>query len=91
MLPSRSLVGWIWDATNGTRLLTNLVPAGWNIEYATSINNTGVILAYGSPNGGSAQNLELVPTMPAAAPPGTWLLMLSGLALLMILRKLARI
>lgn len=55
---------WIWDATNGTRLLKNCVPTGWNIFNAISISNNGLILAQGSLNGGTVQYVELVPAIP---------------------------
>jgi hypothetical protein len=90
VLPSNS-GGWIWDATNGTRLLSNLVPAGWNITDGISINDNGVILADGSLNGGMGEYVELVPAVPATPAPGTWILLMSGLALLAIFKKIARV
>jgi uncharacterized protein (TIGR03437 family) len=61
--PTRS-GGWIWDATNGTRLLTTMVPAGWTVSNAISISNNGLILAQASFQGGASQFVELVPTLP---------------------------
>jgi hypothetical protein len=81
--------GWIWDATNGTRLLSNLVPTGWNITEGISISASGLILAQGSLNGGPSQYIELVPAPPPGTPiPPTWLLAFSGLALLWLERRL---
>jgi hypothetical protein len=51
--------GWIWDASNGTRLLNSMVPAGWNIISAISISQNGRILAQGSYDGGAIEYLEL--------------------------------
>ena len=44
-------VAWLWDTVNGTRLLSSLVPAPWNIINAISISNSGMILAYGMCSG----------------------------------------
>jgi hypothetical protein len=51
--------GWIWDAADGTVLLSSLVPAGWYVEDAMSISNNGLILAYASFNGGPYEYVEL--------------------------------
>ena len=40
--------GWIWDATNGTRLLQGLVPPVWTILSADGINDQGQIVARAS-------------------------------------------
>ena len=40
--------GWIWDATNGTRLLQALVPPVWTILSADGINDQGQIVARAS-------------------------------------------
>jgi hypothetical protein len=42
---------WVWDANDGTRLLTSLVPPPWTVTNAISISNSGMILAYGSCTG----------------------------------------
>lgn len=84
--------GWIWDATTGTRLLNSSVPAGWTITNAISISGNGLILAQGSLNGGVSQYVELVPGSVTLTPaPGTWLLLITGIALLALLRKSARV
>ena len=36
---------WMWDSTNGIQALSNLVPAGWDVQAALGINNNGQILA----------------------------------------------
>jgi hypothetical protein len=61
--------GWIRDPSHGTRLLNDLVPAGWRITYGISISNTGFILAMGA-NGPNSGYLLLSPTT-AAPPEGT--------------------
>ncbi|HEY1756770.1 MAG TPA: hypothetical protein VGG72_15450 [Bryobacteraceae bacterium] len=72
--------GWIWDATNGTRLLNSMVPSGWNITSAISISQNGLILAEGTLTGGFPQFVELTPALPPTTPaPGTGLLALAGL------------
>jgi hypothetical protein len=81
--------GWIWDAADGTRLLNGSVPAGWNITNAISISNNGLILAQGSLNGGAAQYVELVPTVPTTPAPPACLLVIAGLGLLTLFKKLA--
>jgi hypothetical protein len=71
--------GWIWDATNGTRLLNNLVPTGWNVKNAISISNNGLILAQASYQGGASQNVELIPAgLPTTPAPSTLILLLIG-------------
>jgi hypothetical protein len=69
--------GWIWDAVDGTVLLNNLLPVGWNVSNAVSINNNGVILANASFDGGPAQYVELSPI--ATPEPGTLALVLISL------------
>jgi hypothetical protein len=59
---SGSLAGWIWDATNGTRLLNTLVPSGWNVSTAISISDNGLILAQASHQNGASQYVELIPS-----------------------------
>jgi hypothetical protein len=81
--------GWIWDAANGTRLLNDSVPAGWTITNAISISNNGLILAQGSLNGVGQQYVELVPTAPTTPAPAAWLLVITGLGLLALFKKLA--
>jgi len=54
--------GWIWDAADGTVLLNDLVPLGWNVLTALSISNNGLILAQASYMGGASQWVELIPT-----------------------------
>lgn len=44
----RGTGGWIWDATNGTRLLQALAPPGWTILSADGINDQGQIVARAS-------------------------------------------
>jgi PEP-CTERM motif len=64
--------GWIWDASDGTVLLNNLLlpGSGWNVQLALSISNNGLILADASYEGGQGQFVEL-----AAVPePGTFVL-----------------
>jgi hypothetical protein len=74
--------GWIWDAANGTRLLTTLVPTGWRVTNAISISNNGLILAQASYQGGASQYVELIPAgLPATPAPLTLALVLIGLAL----------
>ncbi len=55
---------WIWDASNGTRLLNTLVPPGWTIVTAAAINNNGTILATAS-FGGVASSVILTPSSAA--------------------------
>ena len=76
--------GWIFDASDGTQLLNNLVPSGWDITNAISISDSGLILAQGSFNGGSTEYVELDPTTPE---PGTCLLAAAGLMLLAFARR----
>ncbi|HEY1754001.1 MAG TPA: hypothetical protein VGG72_01300 [Bryobacteraceae bacterium] len=57
--------GWIWDATNGTRLLSNLVPSGWTIYDAAGISQNGLILARASYNGGLTEWVMLDPGTPS--------------------------
>ena len=53
---------WIWDASHGTVLLSDLVPVAWNnVTNAISISNNGLILASASYQGGAPQIVELVP------------------------------
>ena len=71
--------GWIWDATDGTQLLTSLVPTGWTVTSAISVSDTGLILAQGKFNNGATQYLELSPNVSSATPePGAIGLMISG-------------
>jgi hypothetical protein len=69
---------WIWDATDGTVLLNSLMAGpGWNVLNAISINDSGLILAAASYNGGPVVYVEL-----AAIPePGTFALAGVGLLL----------
>src|SRR5262249_39094522 len=53
--------GWIWDASNGTRLLQNLVPPGWTILSADGINDQGQILARASNTSGFSGPVILDP------------------------------
>jgi uncharacterized protein (TIGR03437 family) len=62
--------GWIWTASTGTQLLSNLVPAGWKVTNAVSISNNGLIFAWGTFNGGSLQYVELSPIGPPSITPG---------------------
>jgi hypothetical protein len=39
---------FMWDPVNGTQLLNNVVPNGWNITEAVTINDSGTILALGT-------------------------------------------
>lgn len=73
--------GWIWDASDGTVLLNGLVPPGWNVEDAVSINNNGLILAQASYQGGPEQYVELGPGSAQAPEPGTCYLAGAGLIL----------
>jgi hypothetical protein len=53
---------WIWDATNGTRLLSTLLSAAWAVTGAPSINNNGQILVEGFYQvQGPGQYVELTP------------------------------
>lgn len=61
--------GWIWDATDGTQLLTSLVPAGWNISEAMAISDNGFILAQGSFGNGPSQYVELTLQQTQSSPP----------------------
>ncbi|HEY1754046.1 MAG TPA: hypothetical protein VGG72_01525 [Bryobacteraceae bacterium] len=74
--------GWIWDATNGTRLLTSLVPSGWSVGSAISISNNGLILAMASYNGAPPHWVELTPSLspvlPSTPAPSTLTLLLIG-------------
>lgn len=76
--------GWIWDQTDGTVLLSGLVPTGWVINYAWSISNTGIILAEGSFNGSPNEYVELVSSTPE---PATWELGGMGLLLTVLARR----
>jgi hypothetical protein len=76
--------GWIWDATNGTRLLNNLLPAGWD-AVPISISNNGLILAQASLNGGASQFVELSPApLPPTPAPSTLALFSIGAAFCLI-------
>jgi hypothetical protein len=85
--------GWIWNAANGTQLLNNLVPSGWNISNAISISNNGIILAQGSYNGGATQYVELVATgsVPATPAPGSGFLAVIALLFVFAWRFRARL
>jgi hypothetical protein len=83
-------VGWIWDASDGTQLLNNLVPSGWVISNAISISDSGLILAQGSFDGGATEYVELSPAASSSTPePGTCLLAGAGLLLLAFARRTA--
>jgi hypothetical protein len=73
--------GWIWDPTNGTRLLSSVVPSGWTVGSAISISNSGLILAQASLNGGTAQFVELSPALTSTPAPSTLALLLVGASL----------
>jgi hypothetical protein len=77
---SSTVGGWIWDATNGTRLLNSLVPSGWSVTAAASISSNGLILAIASLNGGANQFVELSPALPSTPAPSTLALFLIGAA-----------
>jgi hypothetical protein len=71
--------GWIWDATNGTRLLNSLVQPGWSVSKGISISNSGLILAQASYQGGASQYVELVSAgLPGTPAPSTLILVLIG-------------
>jgi len=53
--------GWMWTPTEGTVMLSTLVPEGWNIIDGVSISNSGLILARGAYNNGPYQYLVLTP------------------------------
>jgi hypothetical protein len=42
---------FFWDPFNGTRLISDMVPAGWTIQFVTAINNHGDVLAFGTDGG----------------------------------------
>jgi hypothetical protein len=47
---------WIWDATDGTVLLSTLMPAGWGVNSAIAVSpDGGLILATASFNGGTSE------------------------------------
>jgi hypothetical protein len=74
--------GWVWDATNGTRLLNSLVPSGWTVSGGVSISDNGLILAEASYQGGASQYVELIPAGLSPTPaPSTLALVLIGAAL----------
>lgn len=75
--------GWIWDASDGTQLLNNLVPAGWDVAEALSISDNGLILAQASFDGGPLEYVELDP----APEPRTYSLVGVGLLLLGFARR----
>ncbi len=79
---------WIWDPVNGTRLLSDLVPAGWSILGSGGINDQGQIVAFASftdPGGpGNSQSIAsfsgevvLSPTVPE---PGTFAMSFAAIA-----------
>jgi len=74
--------GWIWDAVNGTRSLTSLLPAGREIT-PVSISQNGRILGQGSFNGGPVQYVEAIPTSsaPGTPAPATGFLVTLGLGM----------
>jgi hypothetical protein len=78
-------VGFIFDPVNGTQLLNNLVPAGWNITNALYINNSGTILAQGT--NGSYNGYVLLEPVQIAPEPSTLLLAVGALALFAALRR----
>jgi hypothetical protein len=78
-----SLGGWIWDAADGTQLLNSLVPPGWSLSSANAISDNGLILAYGSFDGGPAEFVELDPV----PEPGTYSSVGAGLLVLAMARK----
>jgi hypothetical protein len=69
---------WIWNATDGTLSLNALVPPEWNVTDAISISNNGRILAQASYNGGTPENVELIPT--PSAPGCTFALALPNIS-----------
>jgi hypothetical protein len=73
--------GWIWDTANGTRLLNNLVPSGWQVLNAVSINNNGLILANVASPSGTIGYAVLTPALPPTPIPSTLTLLLIGAAL----------
>lgn len=78
--------GWAWSASSGTQLLNTMVPSGWSISNAISISQNGLILAYGSFNGGTSQYVELIPTTPTTPAPGAGFLAVVGLLLVLAWR-----
>jgi probable HAF family extracellular repeat protein len=63
---------FIYDATNGTQDLNNLVvddgsDAGWTLKYATGITNSGYISGYGTVAGGATDAFLLTPVLPGDA------------------------
>jgi hypothetical protein len=74
---SSTAYGWVWDPLNGTRLLSTLVPAGWNIQDALAINNSGEIVALASFMGAPSESIVLIPV----PEPSTISMMLATIAL----------
>lgn len=58
----------VWDEVNGRRKLSDLVDPrlGWRFDYASSVNELGQILAYGSRSGGSGVAVILTPSWPTS-------------------------
>lgn len=89
--------GWIWDESNGTRLLNDLVPSGWQIGEVGGINNNGQIAAYATNSLGFSGRVILDPTLgpgpdlppvPAGTPePRTWVVVVSGFIVLLVCNR----
>lgn len=76
--------GWIWDAANGSRALTDVVPSGWVISNAYGINSKGQIVAYATSGVlGYEGTVRLDPT----PEPASWTALAIGLAALASVRR----
>lgn len=56
-----SIGGWVWDSSNGTRLLQDLVSPGWTILSADGINDQGQIVGRASNTSGFSGPVILDP------------------------------
>jgi hypothetical protein len=81
-------------ANGETIMLDDIVAAqgyaGWYVRYAHDINDSGqILLELGSNAGGERRELLLTPTLPVPEP-GTWAMLLAGLACVGMVKRRAR-
>jgi probable HAF family extracellular repeat protein len=70
--PDNDPAAFIWDSKDGIKNLNDLIPAGsgWNLVYATSINDKGQIVGWGFHNGEERNFVLTAPPEPLIFIPG---------------------